>query len=533
MLYGLNGDPLYNLWVFSQLNGANLVVSSAYQNPDPNHILLPAQPLIDFQGKIFSSLFGPTAAYNIIIALGFILTFLAAYLIATKITKNRFACLFSALIVTLLPYRLIHSQLHINLSSTQWLLFFIFSLISLREKPSLWRALSLGIFAVLTMLDNYQYAAFAVLCVVVFVVYDFFARYKYNQLKKFYKNIYLMTVSFVLFFLMVFIFDRKIIDAVFHGFSFSTLGPERDILELRTYSAFWFYYLTPSPALALLSEPFAPIFAEKINQLKTNVAEQTIFLGWIPVGMALFSIFRIRDKKPNFNVGYFIALATASILLSLIFDIRVGSFNLKPPSEIIFSQFPIIRVYSRLGFLVGVSVSMIAGWSLAYIIDKKNTAKKTIIALILSLLVIVEFMPAKPYPFIDTRDLPKIYEELKKQPPGTLVEYPLLPAEEPASYEYLLTQLDHRMPLVYGSSPNTKGDELRKTILNPSLPETIKNLRLNDVMYMIVHKDRYLYSDTSKYPLEYNEGVIPEINHEDLSLITCQELKCLYVLDNQ
>jgi len=532
MLYGLNGDPLYNLWVFSQLNGSNLVVSSAYQNPDQNHILLPAQPLIDFQGKFLSSLFGPTAAYNIVIALGFILTFIAAYLIATRITKNRFACLFSALVLTLLPYRLIHSQLHINLSSTQWLLFFILSLITLREKPSLWRAVALGVFAGLTMLDNYQYAAFATLCAIVFALYDLSCRYRLKEMGHFYKNFAWMFMSFVLGCLIVLVFDQKIFNSVIQGFNFSNLGPTRDVFELRTYSTFWFYYLLPSPALAFFSGPFAPIFNDKITLLKTNAVEQTIFLGWTPLIMALFALFKLPKERERFNLGYFVFLVVVAIILSLVFDIKIGGVSLQSPAEIVFNKFPIIRVYSRLGLLVGISTAMLAGWTFANLTQRRNVLEKTAIILGLFFFLTIEFMPKTPFPTIDTKSIPSIYDELKKQPPGVLAEYPLLPSEEPASYDYLLAQLSHRMPLLYGSSPSTSGEGFRKSILDPSLPNTIAKLQEANVKYLIIHEDRYLYADVAKYPAEYNGGDVPKAPSDSLSFVACQEMKCLYKLSS-
>lgn len=533
MLYGLLGDPLYNLWVFYQLTGAKLLVSAAYQNQDPKHILLPAQPLIDFQGHLFSRLFSPEAAYNIIIVLGFALTFIASYLLAKKITSSRLAAVFSAIIITFLPYRLIHSQLHLNLISTQYLIFFIYFLLLVREKGSWIRILGLASFATLTVLDNYQYGAFALLCGIVFTLYDLSCGYKNKDLPKFYANLKPLGIAFVLACLLILVFDHKLLLSIIHGFNFANLGPTRDVFELKTYSTFWFYYLVPSPTLAFFSTAFAPIFYDKIQILKTNAVEQTIFLGFLPIAMALFAFSKLPKGAGRFKVGFFALLAATAVLLSLVFDIKIGNFSLQSPSEIIFHRFPIIRVYSRLGLLVGISFALLSGWTFAVLTQKIGRLAKLAIFSGLCFLLIVEFMPKKPFPIIDTKNVPKIYDELEKQPTGIVVEYPLLPAEEPASYDYLLAQIHHRMPLIYGASPSSSGEGFRKRLLDPTSAETIKLLQQIGVSYLILHQDKYIFSDTDKYPKEYNGGEIPQLKDDNLELIDCEEMKCLYRVNGQ
>lgn len=533
MLYGLAGDPLYNLWVFNQLNGAKLVVSAAYQNPDPKHILLPAQPLIDFQGWLFSKFFGPEAAYNIIIALGFILTFVAAYLLTKKITSNRLSAILSAVIITLLPYRLIHSQLHLNLISTQWILFFIYFLLLVREKTTIYRVGGLGLFAALTVLDNYQYGAFGLFCALVFVVYDFLCRYKNGELAVFYKTLKSLAAALAVTCILVLASDHKILLSIINGFNFANLGPTRDVFELKTYSTFWFYYLAPSPALAFLSGPFAPLFLDKIATLKTNVVEQTIFLGFIPTAMALFALSKLPRGANRFKIGYFAVLAAVAVLLSLVFDIKIGGVSLQSPSAIIFHKFPIIRVYSRLGFLVGMSVALLAGWTFAALTSKFSRLTKVAILSGLCFLLVIEFMPKQPFPTINTSKVPAIYGELEKMPSGTVAEYPLLPAEEPTSYDYLLAQIHHQMPLLYGASPSSSGEGFRKQLVDPTNPQTIDLLKKANVSYLILHQDKYLLGDKDKYPREYNGGTIPEISSPDLELVKCLEFKCLYTLKSK
>lgn len=523
-MFGLTGDPFYNHWVFANLAGAKLSVSALVPNIDPNHMLLPSQPLIDLQGKIFAYLLGPAGAYNLIIILGFVLTFVASYLLAGKIFQTMSARIFSALIITFLPFRLAHSQVHINMVSTQWLIFSIYFLIGLKEKKTLLGSLLLGLFLTLTFLDNYQYGLFAVFAVLVFAICELGIAISRKKYKDYFAFVFKLFISAVLLLVLMAIFDSKLIGAILGGNSISSLGAVRNFGELKVYSSHLPYYVLPSPMLKFLSGSFMEIFATKARELGTNTIEQTLFLGWIPLTLAGISLF-FRSKTQNYKI-YFLIIAIVAFIFSIAPTISILGFAFNSPAYYLFNELPVIRVYARFGLLAGIAVAILAGYTIERIGNKKIS---TVIILALTFLSLLEFYPKNIFPTQNTTNPPQVYVELAKLEPGIVAEYPLLPAEEPKSYDYLLWQTYHHFPLIYGSSANSTGESLRRDLVNPSEVQTIKKLKAFNVKYLIIHKDKYLAGDSWKYPAEYNSGKVPDLNGSAHLLVSTNE-SSIYLL---
>lgn len=315
-MYANLGDPLYNLWLFAKLAGQNLVVSFGLGTSDPSHILLPSQPLIDFQSKILTSLFSPAWTYNILIALGFILTFLASFLLVKKFGQSRLVALVCATIITFLPYRLIHSQYHISLSSTHWLLFSLYFVVSLYEKPNWKNMLGLGVFTTLTLLDNYQYGAFAVFCAITLVTLVIIKSYVQGKVGNLGKILFYGVLAAILSLSLLTVFDHQLIVSLTKDSGLTDLGPARKVFELSIYSARWFYYIAPSNLLEFFQRPFATLYNSQISTFKTTPEEQVLFMGWIPIILAGASLFFKKPREQKFKYFFISVLGLTALLLS-------------------------------------------------------------------------------------------------------------------------------------------------------------------------------------------------------------------------
>jgi len=522
MLYGLPGDPFYNLWVFAQLIGAKLKVAYPIGNPNPNHILLPTQPFLDFESQLLTRLFGVTSAYNLIIILSFVLTFLAGYLLANKLFKNKLAAVFSAAIITFLPYRIAQTKVHISLASTHWLIFSLYFLIALWKKPNFKNSLLLAIFSAVTLLDNFQYGFFLAAIAGVFLLYSLFWSLAAKKTKLWSRFLLWGAVAAAITFALAVLFDPIIIKGP------QNMGPTRDTSELTVYSAHGFYYLLPSPELKFFSEFKAQRFQYLLDTLKTNTIEQTLYLGWIPLILALASLAGVKKIKEKFWYVFVWVLFLTGAFFSFAPTITLGPFKINTPAFYIFKVLPQIRVYSRFGFLSGVAIALLAGYFLAGLSAKiKNKSATYLFAFSLLILSLICFCPAT-VSFQNVNQIPNIYDNLKKLPVGPLVEYPLLPADEPLSYDYLVAQIKHHFSLVYGATPASEGDKLRRELLDPSSAQTITRLKELGVKYIIVHGDKYTPELIRKYPAELTDGKIPEIKNQNVELINCNEQKCLY-----
>jgi hypothetical protein len=224
-------------------------------------------------------------------------------------------------------------------------------------------------------------------------------------------------------------------------------------------------------------------------------------------------------------------LAIVTLYFSFTLAFSIFGINFKTPANYIFPYLPYFRVYARFGLIVALSVSILAGMGLSFILDKiKNKRISVLLYVFLVFLLLIEFINFPPTHSVNgsKNAMPEIYENLAKLDKGIVAEYPLLPTQEPLSYDYLLWQRYHQMPLVYGAVKGTEEDDFRKSILNPEDSKTIDRLKSIGVKYLIIHLDSYTKENIKKYPLEYNLGVPPEISSSKLELISQSKNDLLY-----
>jgi hypothetical protein len=535
-MYALNGDSLYNLWLIARWSGLKSLVSFASPNTDLNHILLPSQPLIDLQGRIFANIFSPTAAYNIIVALGFILTFAAAYLLARKFLKSSLAAILVGICVSFLPTHMADSQLHLNMVSPYWMLFFTYFLVLLWQKKTWPYALLTGLFGTLTLLDNYQYGFFALIIALTFCAYVAIAslvRKKGRDL-----GIFLgyLVISLAFTMVLLAIFDHPFFLVIIGQGALTNLGPARDVNELKVYSAYWMNYLLPSPFLRFFSAPFQSRFASQLLNLRTNEVSQTLYLGWLTIAGATGGlIVSIYKKNYRFFAGFFLLLAIVSLYLSFAYkSYHIFGLTLPSPAAYLFHRAPVIRVYGRFGLIVGIALAFLFGILADYLFVKtKSKAWRIALFALITAAVLVQFWPKNAFPILQPNKIDQTYSEIAAiNDGGPVADYPYFAADEPLSYEYLAGQMIHLHPLLYGSTVGTEGDNARKEMLNIQDKDTVSRLIQLGVKYVILHKDLYLADVAWKTPSEVSNGIIPQITDTRLSQVFCSNRSCLYKITN-
>jgi len=247
-----------------------------------------------------------------------------------------------------------------------------------------------------------------------------------------------------------------------------------------------------------------------------------LYLGWIPLLLALLGLFlyfknkNFRQERLSFLIIFSILLALAGFYFSFAPTMSIFGLKISTPAAWLFHYLPFIRVYSRFGFLVMLAVAILAGLGLSLILKSAKSIKlKYLLFSIFCLLIFLEFANFPPWPVVNVspKAMPAVYQWLKEQP-GTdwaAAEYPLLPIEEPKSYDYLLWQRLHQKPLIYGARVGSEGEKKRKEIINPEDPQTIVQLKERQVKFIIIHQDRFTPENAKKYPQEYNYGKLPDL----------------------
>ena len=127
-LPGWPGDNLYFQWELWWFKRAILDLKiSPFTCPD---LYYPAgmdlfrdevTPSNTLLGLPLTALFGPTASYNLLLLVSFVLTGYGIYRIVFEGTGNRWAGLLAGIAASLAPYRMAHLAGHLNLMATQWI----------------------------------------------------------------------------------------------------------------------------------------------------------------------------------------------------------------------------------------------------------------------------------------------------------------------------------------------------------------------------------------------------------------------------
>jgi hypothetical protein len=233
-----------------------------------------------------------------------------------------------------------------------------------------------------------------------------------------------------------------------------------------------------------------------------------LYLGWLPL---LFSFFAFKQWKKNrlkaakqdqintkddFMVGFFIFSAVLAFIFSLPPYINLGIFKIYLPSFFMYKVFSMFRAYARFGVIVMLSISVLAGIGISYILQYFTSIKAKSIFVIFTIAVIIfEFANIPPLRATDISDPPKVYKWLAQQEGDfAIAEYPLGQANLGEGYiplDYLFWQRVHKKKLINGALIGTDAYKVKQKIYKVSDKNTAAYLAWLGAKYVIVHLDIY------------------------------------------
>jgi hypothetical protein len=550
-IFGYAGDPFGSLWwlwwkKYALLNHLDSNFTSLLSAPWGTMVSNFAVSISDWLALGLGIIFGSeVAGYNLVILINIFLAGFAMHWLVTYLTKNKLAGIFSGIAFMFSSYLLAHSQQHLGLSGIFWFPLIILYLLKFSEEAK-WKNICFsGVFIGGAIAQNFYYGYMALILTLVFAIYFLAIKIikKENALKFISQLILIGIIALVLSLPITY-------NSYYEFFNKSNAVTQnttvRSGAELSVYSAKWINYFYPSPDNPIFGKFTKNAYNDSLKQSGSNIAEQSLYLGIIPILLMIYGLWQIakaKDSPPidqvetnqesriKIFVLFLLLLAIVTFYFSFTSTISLFRINFKTPANYIFQYLPYFRVYARFGLIVILSVSILAGTGLSVILNHvKNKKIATLLYVFLVLFLLAELInfPLTHSVNVSKNATPKIYENLAKLDRGIVVEYPLLPTQEPLSYNYLLWQRYHQMPLVYGAIKGTKEDDFRKSILDPGDSETINKLGSVGVKYLIVHMDSYTKENIKKYPLEYNLGVPPQISSNRLEFISQSKNDLLY-----
>lgn len=515
-VYGFLNDNYGNLWLswwlkYSLIHHLNPLFTPFVSAPfgiDLRMSVFSAPWLI---GVALSSFAGDIFVYNIQIIISFPLTGLAMYWLVYRFTGNRMASFVSGLIFAFSPFHLGMATQYPDLASFYWIGFYALSLFRFDENRTYLNAIICAILFAVTSTVHPYFGVFILILTVIFVLLKVIPCLRYEALRGWDPRSVGKNLKLGFIFLLV----AVILALPFYFLAFKEMvkpatGQQaalaaRPLFELIRFSI--------KPWNLFLPSADNPIFGRFTSTIILNhlfdspLYEQSIYLGVIPSILALFALWYWRhekDAKKRFAIQFFFVLGVVALLFGLGPYIPLkplqyyanythvsGVPKISNITILLYKVLPLIRHVSRFYLLILLSLGVLAGVGLDYVMKRfpwKDIYKYGL-TFTITLLIFLEYLNVPPFHNVDLSSVPEVYQWLAKQPGDfIIVEYPYSQTFAPRSLYYLFYQRIHQKRMV-NCAGFLKDDALswRQKILNIEDPTIHPLLTKLKVKYVIVH----------------------------------------------
>jgi len=377
-------------------------------------------------------------AYNLLILLGFVLSGLTMYLLAREFVANRIACFVAGFLYDFSTYHFAHAGGHLELSTLQWLPFFVWRTFIFYRQPNLKNAVFLGMAIALVAFSALYYISyflipFSFLFVIARLVTDWkwFTKPRHLLLSGLAAGLALVIVILPLWsFVMV---DSELQQTL----------KEEGAIGVKLYSADLASFVYPSQD--------NPILGNITKEAHLNFSfESYLFLGYISIALCVlaFAFRRNRRRLTFFWLG--LGVAGAFLAAGPIFGFGLN-VNDKPvfqfsPYQLVYSApfFEGFRVPARLGILPSFAASLLAAFALDAVFSfvrfklqwLRRGAQTILAGVLMSGQLAGAILYALPYP-ASLAPVPEVYKEIAVDGDSFLVLE--LPIFQEGSYEYYQT----------------------------------------------------------------------------------------------
>ena len=381
------------------------------------HTLVPFNGLLGIPLQAFVSL---VAANNLIILVSFVLSAYGTYLLIRYLGTDPLPAFIGGIIFAFCPYKFAHLLGHFNLVSTEWLPFYILALLKLTDdskRGGIYPSLSCAVFLLLIALCDFYYLVYALIFTALVVVYriqtDGFGGFLRRDCRRLATALGLFLIGFAPILIMSWIDLLREGHETARGWGGAT-GFQADLLS----------FFTPSPLHPLLGPLVQPI----TRMFKGNLAEATVFAGYLPLVLGLFAITKFRSTEPWVRFWSLALLVFCILSLGPFPRILGKGIKIIPLPYHLIMRTPILnnlRVPSRFAIMVMLSLAVLAAFSCDRLSRRlENRGSRALIFLGIALTITFEYL-AIPFPTFKP-SVPRIYEQIGKESGEfTILEIPL------------------------------------------------------------------------------------------------------------
>ncbi|HVH27636.1 MAG TPA: glycosyltransferase family 39 protein [Vicinamibacterales bacterium] len=458
------GDPLFSTWRLAwiahqlahdplHLFNANIFHPASYTLAFSDSVLVPA-----FMAAPLLWLGVPQlVVYNLVFLAGFALSGVGMFVLVRSLTGQTGAALVAGFVFAFLPFRYMHYA-HLELQMAQWMPLGLWALHRTLREGRLRDGLLTGLFFALQVYSAMYYGVFFATFLIPLVGTLLLA----GGRPVLQRSLRPLVAGAGLAALLIAPLSIPYVAAR------SAVG-ERPMREIAFYSAMPADYLTADSRNALVGASTGR-FAKQ---------ERALFQGIVVPLVALVGLWPPMSAA---RIGYLIAMLLAFDVSLGVNGVSYGFLHLLVP------PYRGLRVPARMAILVGLSLSILAGYGIARLTSRRSRLAASCISLVVALLVFVEYRPTLVLNRVRTTP-PPVYERLRHEPTSVLLELPLKSPDiylEPV-YMYFSTFHWHNLVNGYsGFSPPTYSKLLNLIMTFPD-DESVAELRRRGTDFVIVH----------------------------------------------
>ena len=416
--------------------------------------------------------FGPVAAFTLFTLIGFAATGFAMFLLARRVTGHAGAAFVAGWAFAFFPYAANKGSGHPHFVHGWVLVILVWRMLELHERPTLRNGAWAGAAAILAISWTGYFILIAGTLFATLLVVLVIAAARNRDLRR---RIGPFALAAVLAGGYVVVLAAVTLTGAGEDQGLRT----HDIAALYTYSSRLHEFLVPPAGTFVLGDETRAWLEARSHG--SNGSESTLYLGVTVLlaalgGLVVALLGRRRDPRLAFAALAALVIAATAVVFSAPPKVNVGPLTLPTPSDFVFDITSTWRVWSRFVTVVMLGACLLAAIGLARLASRRGALGPVLIVLAAgAVFVDLHFKPFDGGG--TTLSAPPAIQALDRLPPGTVVQYPLLP-EGVGDYNDVFLQGYHDKPVVngYGATPQEHRDLMLGNLGDPATPGRLVSL---------------------------------------------------------
>lgn len=485
MLYGTGGDAYAELASVGELVEGPLIpflpgTIEDFNAPDGNPVgyaLYVATWASTLPKWLLGLGFGAVAGYNLYVLSGFLLSGLAMFALARRITGNPVAAAIAGWAFAFYPFAVYNALGHLEFAHGWVFVLLVWRMLEVHRDPSLRNALLAGGAAIVCISFNPYFVLLGGVVLATLAAGDLLLSVRGGALLR-HLRAQAIACGMALAVLGVY--------AAVNATAPSSGVRSHPLSELYIYSARALQYVVPTPDTPLAGGATAGWWSTHMQG--SVLTEKGLYVGLVTLALALVAVVAAATRRLLGPEARAVCLVAAVGAVAGAFSapptFQPGGVTIYMPSWLVFQLSSTWRVYSRFGLVVMLAVALLAAVGIAYAARRMRPGVAATVLIACALLVPLDLF-TRPSPVVAALPEPPIAAVLERQPPGVVAQYPLFENAIP-EYGWAIEQRVHGHPMLNGYTGASREESRALWISQLSDRRTPARLALLGVRYVLL-----------------------------------------------